>query len=112
MDDGLRRTFRTILEFHLNTIGYAWVIQIKHQLEGRFRDEAIVVGFVPIGDGAASSNRMPMIKQGNKHGVAIVEGMDVQFFTEVRSIVNKKKRWRGGNWNDHLYTSPDGELGS
>jgi hypothetical protein len=92
LDDVLRRSFKTYLEEELRVKIHVWIMQLRHLDErGKMRDETIMMGVVAEGAGSRMAKSIEVFKKGQKKGMMMMEGIDIQLFRDSKEIWNTKK---------------------
>ena len=92
LDDMLRRSFKTYLEDELKININVWMMQLRHTDDRqRMRDEGIMIGVVAEGSGERMSKRVEVFKDGKKKGMMMVDGIDLQLFRDVKTVMNTMK---------------------
>ena len=92
LDDVLRRSFKTYLEEELRVKIHVWIMQLRHlDDKGKMRDETIMMGVVAEGAGSRMARSIEVFKKGQKRGMMMMEGIDIQLFRDSKEIWNTKK---------------------
>jgi hypothetical protein len=87
LDDVLRRSFKTYLEEELRVKIHVWIMQLRHLDErGKMRDETIMMGVVAEGAGSRMARSIEVFKKGQKKGMMMMEGIDIQLFRDSKEI--------------------------
>ena len=92
LDDVLRRSFKAYLEEEMRVKIHVWIMQLRHLDDrGKMRDETIMMGMVAEGAGSRMSRTIEVFKKGQKRGMMMMEGIDIQLFRDSKEIWNTTK---------------------
>ena len=92
IDDILRRSFQAFLDHEVRLKTHVWIAAIRHNDErGMPRDEPILLGMLSEAGGKKLGDRLMTGLGGNRRGMMLLEGIDLQVFKDARLVWNTSK---------------------